>query len=711
MKLAILSVLVVATSGLTTLRTRGADQGDNPVTKVVNLLKEMQATANSEAKADEEIYAKMSCWCETNDKEKTEAIAEAEKRIEALTATIETGSARAGELATMISGLNDEIAEDTDALNTATALRQKEKEDFEAEDADLSESAGLLKEALVVLKQVQLVQKKQKAPLQPVEAANAEALVQVKALVTKAMNKPKRVTGGAYFNSMQKDLWDFFGSMPGGAAAPRVVTQLSQAPTGGAAGAKSYNSRSGGIFGLLETMKEQMDRDLAAAHKAEISAAIGFEKLRASKEGEIAAATKSVEEKSTELADTNQKVAEAKQDLEDTQDALASDTKFLADLKERCSTAAADFASRSATRQDEIAAIGQTITILTEDEARDLMSKTMSFMQTGSKRHTSAVNSMEFSTRQHAASQLLTVARKHAGTPDGWRIALLAVSTQIDGFTKIKGMMDKMVVELKKQQGEEVKKHDGCKADIDSNEDSTMEKDASKKDLDAQMTALKGNLESLTQELSDLAQQVKESHMALKQAGNNRKSENHEFQQVVSDQRATVVILNKALARLESFYAKESFVQAEPGAAVAPPPAAGKAFKANGMSGGVMQLLEKIIQDAEAADAEAVAGEQKSQQAYATFVANTNEMLDSYEKSIAGKTEAKDKAEADKLTTGQDLASTEVALGDLKDENKALHLSCDYLLKNFNIRQTARQEEVEAIQEAKSILSGADMGF
>ena len=30
----------------------------------------MQATANSEAKADEEIYAKMSCWCETNEKAK-----------------------------------------------------------------------------------------------------------------------------------------------------------------------------------------------------------------------------------------------------------------------------------------------------------------------------------------------------------------------------------------------------------------------------------------------------------------------------------------------------------------------------------------------------------------------------------------------------------------------------------------------------------------
>merc|ERR1719424_2182479 len=141
----------------------------------------------------------------------------------------------------------------------------------------------------------------------------------------------------------------------------------------------------------------------------------------------------------------------------------------------------------------------------------------------------------------------------------------------------------------------------------------------------------------------------------------------------------------------------------EPGAA-SPPPAAGKAHKDNGMSGGVMQLLAKIIQDAETADQEAVAGEQQSQEAYASFVANTNEMLDSYEKSIAGKTEAKDKSTSDKLTSAQALSSVETALDDLKGENKAMHLSCDYLLKNFNIRQTARQEEVEAIQEAKSIL-------
>merc|ERR1719454_1036227 len=135
------------------------------------------------------------------------------------------------------------------------------------------------------------------------------------------------------------------------------------------------------------------------------------------------------------------------------------------------------------------------------------------------------------SPRQHVASELLQVARKHAGTTGGWNLALLAVSAQIDGFAKVKEMMDKMVVELKDQQKAEYEKHESCKKDIDTNEDSTMEKDAEKKDLDAKVTGLTGELEALTNELADLATQVKEAHIALKEAGENRKKENHEFQQ------------------------------------------------------------------------------------------------------------------------------------------------------------------------------------
>ena len=98
-----------------------------------------------------------------------------------------------------------------------------------------------------------------------------------------------------------------------------------------------------------------------------------------------------------------------------------------------------------------------------------------------------------------------------------------------------------------------------------------MEKDAQRKDEDAKVTEFTGQLEALTNELAELATQVKEAHIALKQAGETRKKENHEFQQVVADQRATIAILNKALDRLRSFYADSLLsVKQEPGAAHKP---------------------------------------------------------------------------------------------------------------------------------------------
>merc|ERR1719335_658670 len=71
-----------------------------PVTKVVNLLKDMLKQMEAEAEEDEEIYEKMACWCETNDKEKTKAIADAEAHIKDLTSKIEEMSAASARLNT-----------------------------------------------------------------------------------------------------------------------------------------------------------------------------------------------------------------------------------------------------------------------------------------------------------------------------------------------------------------------------------------------------------------------------------------------------------------------------------------------------------------------------------------------------------------------------------------------------------------------------------
>merc|ERR1719453_840382 len=62
---------------------------NRPVSKVITLLKDMLKQLEKEAEDDEEIYDKMACWCETNDKEKTKSIADAEARISDLTTKIE----------------------------------------------------------------------------------------------------------------------------------------------------------------------------------------------------------------------------------------------------------------------------------------------------------------------------------------------------------------------------------------------------------------------------------------------------------------------------------------------------------------------------------------------------------------------------------------------------------------------------------------------
>ena len=42
---------------------------NRPVTKVITLLKDMLKQLEKEGAEDEDIYEKMSCWCQTNDKE------------------------------------------------------------------------------------------------------------------------------------------------------------------------------------------------------------------------------------------------------------------------------------------------------------------------------------------------------------------------------------------------------------------------------------------------------------------------------------------------------------------------------------------------------------------------------------------------------------------------------------------------------------------
>merc|ERR1719226_385951 len=118
-------------------------------------------------------------------------------------------------------------------------------------------------------------------------------------------------------------------------------------------------------------------------------------------------------------------------------------------------------------------------------------------------------------------------------------------------------------------------------------------------------------------------------------------------------------------------------------------------------------MMQQIIDDAKAMEAEAIRSEEDAQKAYEDFVKDTNASIEAKSKDIVNKSEAKAKAESDLVEAKEDKEAVMLELEQLSNYNAQLHQSCDFVMKNFELRQTARDEEVEALRQAKAILSGA----
>merc|ERR1719258_499153 len=93
----------------------------------------------------------MTCWCETNNKEKTAAIAAAEAMIAQLESSMGADAARLSELKAKRKETLDEVNADHKALMDATGMRMKENKEFQASETDYLEAIDAAKNAIIVL--------------------------------------------------------------------------------------------------------------------------------------------------------------------------------------------------------------------------------------------------------------------------------------------------------------------------------------------------------------------------------------------------------------------------------------------------------------------------------------------------------------------------------------------------------------------------------
>merc|ERR1719375_45834 len=183
-----------------------------------------------------------------------------------LTSTIEELTATSARLNTEIKNLEAEIAKNQEALDKATAMRQKELAEFNEEEKDMLQSIGALKAAIVVLS-------KHHPSLAQVPS---ETLLNIAVTVDTQFKKHKDMLNAIVTPSQRKAIAAFVQS-PG--------DYFDAEPTF----KQSYAPQSVQIFGILKQMKETFETNLSSAQKEEMQAQAAYEDLKAAKEAEIKA--------------------------------------------------------------------------------------------------------------------------------------------------------------------------------------------------------------------------------------------------------------------------------------------------------------------------------------------------------------------------------------------------------------------------------------
>jgi len=636
---------------------------ERPVSKVITILKDMIKTMEKEQEADEEIYDKLACWCETNDKDKTKSIKEATDRIAALETSIEEDTAASARLNTEIKNTEQEVAKNQKALDDATAIREKELAEFNEEEKEMLQALSALKQAVTVLS------KHHSSAFLQVPRTHVLGVAATLQHLTEQHQEPgfltkaQRRTVGSFVQALNKD---------------------------------GYAPQSGEIFGILEQMKETFEKDLSDSQKEEVANQKAYEELKAAKEEQIAAGQDQVNKKTQELADTDERLAHSGEDLETTKSSLAADQKFLAELKERCSMTDSEWETRQKTRALEMEAVSKALAILSSDESHDLFTKTFN-------PSLSQVRARVRSSRREQASQLLSRVAAKLHSPG---LSTLATRVKLDAFERVKKAIDDMVAALLEEKAAEIKHKDFCVKELDENQMETMKKERQKQELLASIETLESTIQDLTDAIAALKADIAEMTTQIKHAGEDREKENMEFQAVLADQRETQKILKSALAALGEFYGEKAFLQKQAGQRQAPPPGFGE-YKKSSSSAGVMDLMQSIIADAKAMEDETTRDEEDAQKAYEDFVLESNDSIEAKKKDMTFKSGEKAKAEAALVEAKENRDKTILELEQLSNMNAQLHSSCDFILKNFDLRQTARDEEVQALRQAKDILSGA----
>jgi len=667
----------------------------NPIRRVVTLLQEMASEIEAEVAKEKDQFEKFECFCKKNDGELDAKAKEAAALIKKKRGEVDG-----------LTGQKKALAED---LKKHKKDREKAKKNLDASTEKRMEEKSKYDAAT----------KEQRKTLEDIDSAIVA--------LEKGMGKSFLQTSAADY---LKNVID-----QNSAALSNLDVSDQESVVAFLQNKKDYAPVGGEIVGILKTMKDNFDESLGGIIKEEEDAAGAYKKLKVSLTELIQASGAAIEKKTELKGQVAVKIVEAKNVIATTEKQMGDDMATLAELKEACGAKSNEFYTRQKDAAGEVEAINQAIGVLDNDDALQLFNKAdpKALVQT------SLLQLKKNDPRKLALEQLNSLPQNNKA------IAMLAFTVKqalksragVD-FSKIIKMIDDMVVLLKKEMDDDLHTRDQCNVDFNDAAADKKETEHAVNQLSATIEELGQVIEAQAGIMQKNADDVETSKASMAEATKQREADNAGFVEAVDLNKEAVALIQKAKNKLNTYY-NPQLVPAEKAPELSPeeeleagartvliqkhaftqtdseklpegqPEIFSGARKNKGAKGSsVLALMDMLAGDI---NKDTAALQQDEAVAQSDYEKLSQDLANQVAESTKAGNEAsatKAKAEEDKQTAESTLSMKEEELDDVRQTIADLHAQCDFILKAFEERKGARENEISGLDKAKAILSGAN---
>lgn len=533
---------------------------EHPIAGVITLLERLEVQAKTEGEHEAHLYQKFSSWCSDSERALARAVKNRKAAVASLNDKADGLRTRVATLSKEMKSLKEDIEQQTANGEQMTQMREKEREEYLAEKANLKSTISAVDKTVAALEESQ----EQVEELVQMPRGTKPKAATALRLASHIKPAPHRVQAGKHPALHHKALVHH----------RTVVHQASRKKEEPEEMEEHVGDfHSGAVIETFEEMETDFVEDKVEEKHEEINKQNAYNLAKQALDFAIKTATEAREEKGSIKAEKESALADITSAKEQEESTLAADLATLEDTRTTCKTKAAEWAQRSDIRNGEVEALGMAQKILAkvigvrnpdthtvpsaglmEASAMVLQDttffrKSFAFLQVVDPK-TRAINLLKSAAQKTHSKSLLKLARE--------------IQSFKGPFDSIKNMMQKMIFRLMADQTSEDNQKNWCEQEEEKSQESKAAKTEKIEYFEDKMGEMSTKVKQLTMQIADNDRALSDIAKYTKEETEMRDENHKEILATVKDSEDAMKAVTQAVAVLTDFYKKTGMVAKEP---------------------------------------------------------------------------------------------------------------------------------------------------